>query len=111
MKLSKFIRKVGSFFLRLYFKKNTKLFNGRLPYLHIKNNSEALLIVFSGFDKDNNVRQFNYVRKLWSLKCDKLYISDPFGYRGSYYWFENGDNAPEKLTLSLVNQIVIGGGV
>ena len=41
---------------------------------------------------------YNYVRTLQNIKADKMFILDDFGHKGSYYWYENGDNS--SLTLS-----------
>lgn len=40
------------------------------------------------------------------MKIDKLFILDNFGCRGSYYWYENGDNYVENLTQGLIRQIL-----
>lgn len=91
----------------LKIKLKEKHFNG-LPYLHYRNGSDSLLIVFSAFTGAN--RRYNYVKSFRYLNCDKLYILDPYGYLGSYNLYENGEDYPRKNTQSLVNKIVIGGG-
>jgi hypothetical protein len=63
------------------------------------------MIIFSGFNSDDT-RLYNYVKSFMPLKCDRLYINDVFGYRGSYYWYENGDNNPEILTQELIENII-----
>ena len=40
------------------------------------------------------------------IHYDKLYILDVWGYKGSYYLFENGTDVPRKDTLSLLNFIM-----
>lgn len=79
---------------------------GRLKYLYEKNNSDELIIVFSAFE---TVRKYNYMKTLSKSKIDKLFIMDTFGYKGSYYWYENGSDLPKVLVSKLIEQI--GGGV
>lgn len=46
------------------------------------------------------------MKGLKHLKMDKLYILDPFGFRGSYNMFENGSNYPERLTKQLIDSVL-----
>lgn len=78
---------------------------GKLKYLYEKNNSDELIIVFSAFE---TVRKYNYMKTLSKSKIDKLFIMDTFGYKGSYYWYENGSDLPKVLVSKLIEQI--GGG-
>lgn len=80
-------------------------------YLLFKNKSDTLLIIFSSLAPNHKKPAYNYVRALSSSLCDRLYILDGYGHRGSYYWFENGMNLPEVETLSLINKVVNGGGI
>lgn len=77
---------------------------GNLKYMFINNHSESLIIVFSGFNSDDT-RVYNYIKSLYPVKCDKLFINDTWGYKGSYYWYENGNNMPEQLTQEVIAYI------
>ena len=79
-----------------------------LPYLYEKNGSDSLLIVFAAFT--GNKRRFNYVRSFKDLRCDKLFLLDPWGHLGSYNLYENGQDYPRIVTQGVVNKIVGGGG-
>lgn len=79
-----------------------------LPYLYEKNGSDSLLIVFAAFT--GNKRRFNYVRSFKGLRCDKLFLLDPWGHLGSYNLYENGEDYPCNTTQRLVNKIVSGVG-
>ena len=74
-------------------------YEGRLKYLFQKHDSNTLIVVFSGFDVKP---LYTYVRTLLQIKCDKMFILDDFGCRGSYYWYENGDDKPMRLVKSLI---------
>lgn len=92
---------------RMKIKLHQKSFDG-LPYLMQRNGSDKLLIVFSAFTGDK--RRFNYVTSFKDLKCDKLFVLDPWGCKGSYNLYENGYNYPEQITRRLLSGIVTGGG-
>lgn len=79
-------------------------FEGRLKYIYETNNSDRLIIVFSGFAY--KVPKYNYMRTLRDVSVDKLFILDDFGCRGSYYWFENGSDRPLNLTKGLISKII-----
>ena len=75
---------------------------GRLRYIYENNGSDELIVVFSGF---GTVRKYNYMKTLSESKIDKLFVLDTFGYRGSYYWYENGKDEPNVLCSRLIEQI------
>lgn len=82
----------------------------KLKYLYFKHGSSILVIIFSGLDDKNEIRKYNYVKGLRNIKTvDFLFLSDPYGYRGSYYWKELGSDSPYYETQSLIKQIVNGG--
>lgn len=89
--------------IRLSFKEQRL---GKLRYIHERNNSDELIIVFSGF---GTVRKYNYMKTLSQSTIDKLFILDNFGYRGSYYWFEKGKDFPNVLVSKLIERV--GGGI
>lgn len=79
-------------------------YKGRLKYIYEDNHSDTLLVVFSGFSSTKRPL-YNYVRTLQKLKSmNKLFILDDFGFRGSYYWFENGNDTPLELTKGLIEE-------
>lgn len=79
---------------------------GKLRYIYERNGSDQMIIVFSAFGE---ARQYNYMKTLAESKIDKMFILDNFGYRGSYYWYENGGDEPNKLVSSLIERV--GGGI
>ena len=92
----------------LFYKIVSRRYKGRLTYYFKSNKSDTLLIVFSAFTPKPC---YNYVKTLMGLKIDKLFILDDFGYKGSYYWYENGEDYPQKLTESLIASVVGGGKI
>lgn len=101
------ISKIGTF---LQIKFHERTFENKLKYLFFNNHSDILLIVFSAFDSDDR-RRYNYVKGLSACHCDKLYILDPWGYKGSYNMYENGQNYPEDTTNRLIDKYLTGGGI
>ena len=89
--------------IRLFFKEKHL---GKLRYIHERNGSDELIIMFSGF---GTIPKYNYMKTLAQSKIDKLFILDNFGYRGSYYWYENGSDKPLQLVTTLIERI--GGGI
>lgn len=79
-------------------------YKGVLNYLYYRKKSSTLIIVFSAFT--GKKRRYNYVKGLADSKYDRLYILDPWGDRGSYNLFENGENYPEVYTSSLISEII-----
>lgn len=102
MKISKFLRFLKNKIL-LSFKERKHC--RRLKYIYENNNSNKLVIVFSGFAY--KVPKYNYMRTLRGCNVDKLFILDDFGHRGSYYWFENGSEQPLLLVTSLISSILV----
>lgn len=79
----------------------------RLKYILFKNNSDTLVVVFSGFPREGCKAGYNYMRTLKNVKINKLFILDDFGYgdRGSYYLGEdNGQILIEKI-IKLIDEI------
>lgn len=107
MTVSDLNKKVKKLMTIVKIKLHQKSFDG-LPYLWQRNGSDKLLIVFSAFTGDK--RRFNYVTSFKDLKCDKLFVLDPWGCKGSYNLYENGENYPEQITRRLLTKIVNGGG-
>ena len=89
--------------IRLSFKERRL---GKLKYIHERNGSDELIVVFSGF---GSVRKYNYMKTLQTARIDKLFILDTFGFKGSYYWKENGKDIPNALVSLLLDKM--GGGI
>ena len=102
---SKIISKVQNFFL---IKIHERTFEKRLKYLYFnKYRKDSLLVLFTGFTKDDKKRRYNYVKGLKDVKSvDRLYVNDNFGYRGSYNLYENGKNEPELMTKRLIQKMI-----
>ena len=49
---------------------------------------------------------YNFVKSFDKLPLDRLYIGDYWGYRGSYYLYENGSTHPYKQTCELIDFIL-----
>ena len=82
----------------------------RIKYLYYDDaKSDTLLICFAAFPP-KNFPVYNNVRGFKDLPVDRLYIADTFGFRASYYLYENGDDTPKRLTEALINHIVEKGG-
>lgn len=82
--------------------------DGVLKYLFFKKNSDTLLIVFASFPP-KNFPVYNNVRGFKDLLLDRLYIADTWGFRASYYLYENGLDTPCRITSSFIEK-VLGGG-
>ncbi len=88
---------------RLFFLLKTRTYKKRIKYIYETCNSKKLIISFTAF---SDKPCFNYYRTLKPLSADKLFLQDNFGYKGSYLLYENGTELPNKLTTSLLNQIL-----
>jgi len=95
----------------VYMKLHEKSFD-RLKYLYFNRKSKVLAIVFSAFDSEDSHRSYNYVKSLSRIPIDFLFLSDQWGYRGSYYLFHNGTKVPQDITQQLISQYINkkGGG-
>lgn len=85
-----------------------KTFEKRLKYLFFGKNNDTILICFSAFPR-GKFRVYNYVKGFADTNIDRLYINDTFGYKGSYYLFENGSEEPFKLTCALIQKYICSG--
>lgn len=101
-KLSYILKKTKLFlFIKLHEKKSE-----RIKYIYLNNGTNTLYIIFSAFDKTDKQRKYNYVKSFKTLNIDLLFLSDPFGYRGSYYLRECGDKLPERQVDMLLKPIL-----
>ena len=81
---------------KVYFFINERTYQGRLKYVYKRNHSKTLIVSFSGFSP---TPVYNYMRTLNGVASDQLFILDDFGFKGSYYWYENGEDIPRRLTF------------
>lgn len=66
-------------------------------------NKDKLIIVFSAFS--DNKPKYNYIKTLSTYDCNKLYILDNFGTKGTYYLGLNGSFEIETAVISLITRI------
>lgn len=99
-------KKVFVFYIKIFERKFGSGYK-RIKYMFVKNKSDKLVIVFSGFAAKKNRPVYNMVKTLRNINVNKLFILDDFGYekRGSYYLGENGDFFISKLVSELINKI------
>lgn len=90
--------------ITLFFHLKQRTHNSRLKYIFENNHSDTLVIVFPGFPLGEKPL-YNYYRILKKVPCDKLFLLDDFGYRGSYFLFENGKKLDE-LVISLLQSTI-----
>lgn len=88
---------------------NEKIHNSNLGIrYHFKkavfNNKDKLIIVFSAFSNDKP--KYNYINTLSTYDCNKLYILDNYGTKGTYYLGLNGGFEVETAVVSLISKIV-----
>lgn len=67
-------------------------------------NKEKLIIVFSSFSTDKP--KYNYIKTLKFIDCNKLFILDEYGTKGSYYIGLNGELDIETSVMSLITKIM-----
>lgn len=89
--------------------KNEKIFpstkNIRYVYEKAKiYNKEKLIVVFSAFS--NDVAKYNYINTLKVIDCNKLFILDDYGVKGTYYLGLDGNLDIETSVASLITYIM-----
>lgn len=92
----------------LFTEKKYNCSNGRsIKYILERNDSDKLVVIFSGFPGNKESARYNYRRTLKNINFNKLFILDDFGYenRGSYYICENNDFFIEDGVISLINRV------
>jgi hypothetical protein len=89
--------------------KEKKYFNDgyHLKYILEQYDNDILLIVFSGCTREGVTARYNYNRTLNSIKANKLFILDDFGYdkRGAYYLGHNMDFKIQEVVKKLISKI------
>lgn len=82
-----------------------KTFIGKLKYLYFDKGCQDLMICFAALPPREKPL-YNFVKGFDKLPLDRLYIGDYWGYRGSYYLYENGSTHPYKQTCELIDFIL-----
>ena len=94
---------------------NRKKFNGEeifssiypIKYYFEKakiSNKNKLMIIFSAFSTD--YAKYNYISTLKTCDCNKLFILDDYGSKGTYYLGLKGDFNIENSVMSLITYIM-----
>lgn len=104
--LRKILKAPFYFYIKMHEKKGEGM-----KYLHFKRNSKVLAIVFSAFDSEDSHRVYNYVKSLSRIPIDFIFLSDPWGFRGSYYMYDSGSSSPQLVVYNTVSQLIRGGGI
>ncbi|MBS5886669.1 hypothetical protein [Clostridium sp.] len=68
------------------------------------NNKNKLMIIFSAFSTDE--AKYNYISTLKTCDCNKLFILDDFGRKGTYYLGLKGDFNIETSVMALISYIM-----
>lgn len=107
--MSRIKKTLSNFYMNMVLS-NEKKYNTQkceLKYLFFRNKkSNRLLIIFSGFPRQDQKSVYNYVLKFRKVNCNKLYILDDFGFnkRGSYYLGEKNDFFVEDAVQKLIEE-------
>lgn len=94
--------------LKIALKENNYISDGyKIKYILEKNDSDSLIIVFSGFTRIGLKARYNYNRTLKNVKANKIFILDDFGNdnRGAYYLGKNMDFKIKDAVFNLINKI------
>lgn len=67
-------------------------------------NKNKLIVIFSAFSQSQP--KYNYVKTLKTIDCNKLYILDDYGEKGSYYLGLDGNFDIESSVMSLITNIM-----
>ncbi|MGM0853921.1 MAG: accessory Sec system protein Asp2 [Bacillota bacterium] len=89
------------------FKFTEQVYNSNLPIKYVfeegNSNKDHLLVVFSGFHNETNSYRYNYIKTLRNFDCNKLFILDNYGPRGSYYLGNEMNYEVETSVQSLIS--------
>jgi Heparinase II/III-like protein/Heparinase II/III N-terminus len=87
-----------------------KVFKGEVDVKYFlqksTSNSTDLIIIFSAFQALGQGPKYNYINTLLGIDCNKLFILDDFGSRGSYYLCKGKDYKIERSVIRLINSII-----
>ncbi|TXC90943.1 hypothetical protein FS935_08530 [Metabacillus litoralis] len=99
------------------FKFDENVYESNLPIRYVFEegiqNTDYLVVVFSGFNPPNAklANSYNYIRTLRNLDCNKLFILDNYGPRGSYYLGNKEDFQVESAIASLISHFSMKYGI
>ncbi|MGL5352720.1 MAG: accessory Sec system protein Asp2 [Clostridium sp.] len=86
-------------------KVHTSISNVRYVFKKSKlSNSNKLIIIFSAFSID--IPKYNYISFFNTIDCNKLFILDDFGEKGSYYLGVDGGLEIETSVMSLITSVM-----
>jgi len=92
--------------------KNEQIFKGEVDvkYLFFPSYkpSNILLIIFSRFPELDMLPQYDFVESLVEFGCNRLYLIDDFGSRGSYYLCKNQNFTIERSVVKLIDSLCFG---
>lgn len=86
------------FYCTIVIRLQEKTFENGVRYIFRDNNSNKLLVKFSGIGGD-----YNYPIPLLDSSWDQFYIKDSLAKGLSYYLYEGGCNNPETLTSYIID--------
>lgn len=90
--------------------RNEQIYHGEKKVKYVFNKAhkktDRLIILFSGFHPEGEPPRYNYGGTIKEFHCNKLFILDDFGARGSYYLCENKDFTIERSVIGLINKII-----
>lgn len=93
---------------RICFYARQKTYQGiRYVFRNGGRESDALVVVFSGFSKMGKPPRYNYAETLRDLRVHQLFVLDDTGYNkaGSYYLGENGNWFVPDLVCELIEKV------
>lgn len=106
-KINKYIEYITTKIKIIYKQKKFKSSGYALKYILEKNDSDILIVVLSGVPRRGLKARYNYGRTLSSVKVNKLFILDDFGYdnRGAWYLGKDKDFKIKEATENLILKV------
>lgn len=90
--------------------KNEKIFQGEKNVKYVLKKSykkiDGLVVIFSAFQPKGSPPTYNYGNTIEEFDCNKLFILDDFGARGSYYLCEERNFSIERSVIGLIQNII-----
>ena len=105
-KFQKYIEFIQTKFIIMIKEKHFFSNGYNIRYLFEQNDSDTLVVIFSGFTRNGIKARYNYNRTLRNLKINKLFILDNFGYdeRGAYYLGHDMDFKIQNAVMELIQK-------
>ena len=107
-KLDKYVEFGATKFKALLNEKKFKSEGHVIKYiLETTQNSNDLVVIFSGIPRVGIKARYNYMRTLKDVNVNKLFILDDLGYdeRGGYYLGKDKDFFMERASIKLIEQV------